>query len=189
VVPGNRGWRHTVIDVPGFGLLRPDWLGFGCMRRLPALLSLSGTHHAFCAAQQIVQADAASWLLGFVQGHAMIGFGQPAVAARLNSGVRPLGTEMIVFSQMDRRGTATMFLLGIPSFITALLAGIASAHLFPGAFLATAFGSFFVFSFAYSKALVAFHRLSPRRPIWLFVALVLLVQMLVLAATIYAVAA
>jgi hypothetical protein len=59
------------------------------MRRLPALLSLPGTHHAFCAAQQIVQADAASWLLGFVQGHAMIGSGQPAVAARLNSGVGP----------------------------------------------------------------------------------------------------
>jgi hypothetical protein len=88
VAPGNRGWRHTVVDVPGFGLLRPDWLGFGCMRRLPPLLSLPGTHHAFCAAQQIVQADAASWLLGFVQGHAMIGSGQPAVAARLNSGVR-----------------------------------------------------------------------------------------------------
>ena len=80
-----------VVDVPGFGLLRPDWLGFGCMRRLPALLSLSGTHRAFCAAQQIVQADAASWLLGFVQRHAMIGSGQPAVAARLNSGVRPSG--------------------------------------------------------------------------------------------------
>ncbi len=78
-----------VVDVPGFGLLRPDWLGFGCMRRLSTLLSLPGTHHAFCAAQQIVQADAASWLPGFVRGHGMIGSGQPAAAARLNSGVGP----------------------------------------------------------------------------------------------------
>jgi hypothetical protein len=56
---------------------------------------LSGTHRALCAAQQIVQADAASWLLGFVQGHAMIGSGQPAVAARLNSGVGPHKSQLV----------------------------------------------------------------------------------------------
>jgi hypothetical protein len=96
---------------------------------------------------------------------------------------------MFVFTQMTERGTSVMFLLGVPFYLTALLIGLSWSHAFPGAYLLVVFGGFLVFSYLYSKALVAFNRLSPRRPGWQFVVGVLVVQLIILAATLYAVAA
>lgn len=96
---------------------------------------------------------------------------------------------MLLFSQMNKAGTALMIALGVPFYIAALLAGLASADLFPGAYLVVLFGAFFGFTVAYSKALAAFTRLTPRRPAWQFIAAVLSVQMAILAATLLVLAA
>ena len=87
---------------------------------------------------------------------------------------------------MDKAGTARMLALGIPTFITSALVGIALSHAFPGAFLVTVFGAQLVYSILYCFALYQFQKMRPVRPIWQFSCFVLVVQILATAATIYA---
>jgi hypothetical protein len=97
---------------------------------------------------------------------------------------------MLIYTQMNPRGTAFMQALGLPFYVTAIVVGLAISSWFPGAYLATLFGAFFIYSLAYSKALHYFvHRLRPARPLWQFVLAVLVVQALIMAATLYGIAA
>ncbi|MGY0561341.1 hypothetical protein ACW7G2_11560 [Luteimonas sp. A277] len=97
---------------------------------------------------------------------------------------------MLIYTQMPRLGTNVMLLLGVPFYLWAVFVGLLAASWFPGATLVVLFGAFFIYTFLYSKALYFFvHRMYPRRPVWQFIVGILTVQVLLLAGTVYGVAA
>lgn len=97
---------------------------------------------------------------------------------------------MLIYTQMPKLGTSIMLALGIPFYIWAAFVGLLAASWFPGATLVVLSVAFFLYTFAFSKALKFFvHRVYPRRPIWHFVTGVIAAQGLLLAGTIVSVAA
>ena len=83
-----------------------------------------------------------------------------------------------------------MQLLGLPFYATAIFLGLTVSHLFPGAYLVVILLAPLVYSFVYSKAAYYFfRRMQPKRPAWQFVVSVLAVQVLVMAVSLYSVAA
>ena len=95
---------------------------------------------------------------------------------------------MFIYTQMPRKATALMLALGIPFYIASFLVGLAWNHSFPGLYFVALFSPL-LWSYAYSKSLVRFVSVSPVRPVWQFLASVLTMEAIAVAALLYTVAA
>jgi hypothetical protein len=95
---------------------------------------------------------------------------------------------MFIYTQMPRKAAVLMLALGIPFYLASLLVGLAWNHRFPGLHFVALFSPL-LWSYAYSKSLVWFVSACPLRPVWQFLAGVLTIEALAVAALLCTVAA